>query len=309
MRINPTHQQLACFLRISKTRSFSDAARQLGISQPALSRTIRLMEDTLGTRLFDRNTRHVMLTPTGCELQPLAERMMADFANTFDELAKFVEGHGGRITVAALPSIAAILLPMAISTFHADHPDVEFIIRDGLSSSILEAVTDGRTEIGLTVQPMPTSKLIYEPLISDEFGLVCRADDPLGKKKNHAWSVFKDRRFIAMASSSGVRAATDAAFLQAGFAVSPLYECSFLGTAGHLIAAGLGITALPRLTLPLTAVPSLVWRPLSAPALRRQIGFVRRSGRSLSPATISFLGVLRREAAKLETGIGTRLQP
>ncbi|MFC7557297.1 LysR family transcriptional regulator [Pseudoroseomonas wenyumeiae] len=115
MRINVTPQQLNCFLRISEAGSFSAAAKQLGVSQPALSRTIRLMEEALGTRLFDRDTRNVALTPAGSELRPIAERLLAEFQGAFGELAQFIAGREGRVTIAALPSIAAMLLPTAIA--------------------------------------------------------------------------------------------------------------------------------------------------------------------------------------------------
>jgi DNA-binding transcriptional LysR family regulator len=85
---------------------------------------------------------------------------------------------------------------------------------------------------------------------------------------------------------------TDAAFLQAGLAIKPLYECAFLGTTGNLVAADLGITALPRLTLPLIGAAGLVWRPLLQPDLERSIGVLTRTGRALSPAAEQFLAVL-----------------
>src|SRR5208282_1852607 len=106
------------------------------------------------------------------------------------------------------------------------------------------------------------------------------------------WSVFENHRFIAMDPQSSVRAMTDAAFLQVGIAVRPLYECAFLATTGSLVAEGLGITALPRLTLPMVGSADLVWRPLMAPSLRRSLGIVTRVGRSLSPAASIFLKVL-----------------
>jgi LysR family carnitine catabolism transcriptional activator len=299
MRINPTPQQLAAFLRVAETGSFSDAARSLAVSQPALSRTIRLLEDRIGSRLFDRDTRNVTLTAVGAELKPLAERLTADYEHAFGELAHFVAGRRGRITVAALPSLAAALLPPAIAALHTDHPDVAVVILDGLSGSVVDAVAEGRAEIGLTVQPAPTRALHYQPLIADELGLVCRADDPLAGHETLPWSVFRERRFIAMAPASSVRALTDAAFLQAGLAIPALYECAFLGTTGALVEAGLGITALPLLTLPLLATTALVWRPLTRPALRRAIGVVTPAGRSPAPATAAFLAVLARVAGTM----------
>src|SRR5882762_8385387 len=104
MRMNPSlnhpsPQQLEAFLRIAEMGSFSKAARRLAVSQPALSRTIRLMEEDLGVRVFDRDTRNVVLTPAGMELKPIAERLTAEWRSAFGELSQFVAGRRGRITV------------------------------------------------------------------------------------------------------------------------------------------------------------------------------------------------------------------
>jgi LysR family transcriptional regulator, carnitine catabolism transcriptional activator len=305
MRISLTPQQLSAFLRLARTGSFSGAARQLGVSQPALSRTVQQLEEVIGQRLFDRTTRSVALTPTGQELLPIAERLVAEFDSSFGELARFVAGRRGRVAVAALPSIAAVLLPPAIACYREDHPDVEVAIMDGLSGSVLDAVAEGRADIGLTIKPSPRATLGYRPLMSDEFGLVCRPDDALAGEGALPWSVFVQRPFVAMAPESSVRQMTDAAFLQAGLSIPPLYGCAFLGTTGHLVAAGLGITALPWLTLPLLGRLGLVWRRLERPVMRRQMGAVTRAGRTPVPAALAFLAVLQREAKTLD-GIPTR---
>ena len=297
-----TPHQLLCFLAVAETGSFSGAARRLGLSQPALSRTVRLLEDALGARLFDRDTRNVALTPVGAELRPIAERLGAEFGGAFGELARFVAGGRGQITVAALPSIAAVLLPPAIAALRAERPDVDVVIEDGLSGPVLDAVRDGRADIGLTVQPTPSGSLDYRPLLSDVFGLVCRDDDAAATRDTAAWTVFARRPFVAMAPASSVRLTTDAVFAAAGLAVAPLFQCAFLGTAGGLVAAGLGLTALPRLTLPLTAAHGLVWRPLVGPATRRHMGIVTRANRSLSPAAAALLDLIEVEARRLEDG-------
>jgi len=221
---------------VAELESFSLAARELAVSQPALSRTIQQVEAEIGARLFDRTTRNVTLTPAGAELRPIASRLVAEFEGAFGELALFVVGRRGRVVVAALPSVAAVLLPPAIVGFQADFPDVEVSIQDGLSGSVLDAVREGRADIGITMGPSPSDTLAYTPLLSDEFGLVCRQDSPLAAKQVAPWSIFSEHRFIAMSPASSVRQMTDAAFLQAGVAVRPLYGCSFLGTAGHLVA-------------------------------------------------------------------------
>jgi DNA-binding transcriptional LysR family regulator len=225
---------------------------------------------------------------------------VSEFEAGLSDLGRFVTGRRGRVVVAALPSIAAVLLPGSISRFLAERPEVEFEILDAISGSVLDAVADGRAEIGLTARPMPGRDLVYEPLLSDDFGLVVRRDDPLAERPYCTWQVFAERPFIAMSSGSSVRAITDSAFVECGLAIAPLFSCGFLATTRALVHEGLGITALPGLTVPLMAESGLVWRPLIEPMRRRSLGYVRRAGATLSPAALDFMAAMRREIRQRE---------
>jgi LysR family transcriptional regulator, carnitine catabolism transcriptional activator len=299
MRINVGFRQLACFLRVASEGSFSEAARNLAVSQPALSRTIRTIEDELGAALFDRDTRNVRLTPAGAEFRVIAQRIVHEVDGGYKEFAQYLEGSRGRVVIAALPSVAAVLLPPAIAQFQRTRPLVDFTILDRLNETVIEEVSSGRAEIGITVRPPASENLSYQPLISDEFGLVCPIDDPLAEGHPLPWSIFADRPFVAMVPESSVRLMTDAAFLQAEMSIAPRYECAFLGTAAHLVATGLGLTAFPRYAMTLTKLPNLVWRPLDRPLMVRSMGAVIRVGRTLSPSAVEFLAVLKRAAEEL----------
>lgn len=293
--MKPTPQQLLAFLRLVETGSFSRAASALGVSQPTLSRTIKAIEDAIGARLFNRDTRNLELTSVGAELRPIAARLVKEFDSAFDQLTHLVEGQHGQITVAALPSISAVLLPRAIVRFRERNPGVDIAVRDSLSQPVLNSVIEGAADLGLTVHPAPSAKLAYKPLVRDEFCLVCRRDDPLAHSETAAWSAFAEHPFVAMSPASSVRTMTDAAFLHAGLAVKQLYECAHLATAGGLVAAGLGITALPRLALPIIGGESLASRTLIGPSLKRSIGVVTRAGQPLTRAGQAFLSALEAE--------------
>ena len=131
--------------------------------------------------------------------------------------------------------------------------------------------------------------------MEDEFCLVCRRDDPLAYPEAVAWSVFAEHPFVAMSPASSVRTMTDAAFLQSGPAIKQLYECSHLATAGGLVAAGLGITALPRLAFAILQ-EGLAARTLSEPTLKRSVGMVTRAGEPLTRAGQNFLSAIEAEA-------------
>lgn len=110
-------RELRLFRGVAEHGSFSLCAEHCGISQPALSRTIKLMEDRLGVRLFDRDTRTVALSSYGRHLLPIAERVLREVEAGLDSLDQLASGARGRIVVASLPSLSATVLPRAISAF------------------------------------------------------------------------------------------------------------------------------------------------------------------------------------------------
>ena len=267
MRVDITLQQLEAVAEVAKTSNFRAAASALHVSQPALSRTIRIVEDLAGARLFDRDTRHVELTPAGRELLPIALRILENFNSSFSELAQFLEGRSGHLTIAALPSTGVALLPNAIAEFRRSHPQVAFSFVEGPAELVRSAVDEGKADFGISVRPGPQEPMLYRHLIDDPFMLLCRRDDPLASRASVAWSVFATRPFIASGFRSSIRPITDAAFLQRGLQVVPALEYPSVAAAGALVAAGLGITALPRLALQLAHNDDLVTVPLQRPVM------------------------------------------
>ena len=292
--MNLTRRQLEAFLHLVDLGSFTLAAEALGVSQPTLSRTIQTIEEVVGASLFERDSRHIVLSPTGLGVCPIARRLLHEMDNAALELARVVRGQHGRLTVAALPSVAGVLLPPVIARFHMSHPDVDVFIDDGLSASVLSCVADGRADAGITVRPLPERRLRYRQVLTDRFCVLHRAGDPPAGEGTVGWPIFTTRPFIAMSPESSVRPMT------------PLYECGHLATGGGLVAAGLGLTALPELAIAALGNPSLATTRLEGPVLDRSIGVVTRAGRQPPAFLEAFLGVLQAEAgdilARFRTG-------
>jgi len=297
MRNNVSLPTLRLFLRVAQTCSFSETARLEHVSQPALSRTIRLLEEQLGARLFDRDTRNVLLTAAGAQLQPIAERLIGEYDLAFSDLAQALSGERGRVTVGALPSVAAAFLPAILARFRSERPQVEVRVEDDLSSPLLDSLQDRRIDFAVTIAPEQTGQLDFQPLFSDECLLVMRKGDPLDAPTPISWAALENARFIAMAPASSVRRMTDVAFARANVVVRPLYECAHLSTVGGLILAGLGLSALPASTLPLMGSPDLVTRPLTQPSVSRSIGLVTLKSRSPSPPAEALMRLFRQRAA------------
>lgn len=292
MRRYPSLSSLRLFMQVAHTSSFSEAARNANVSQPALSRTIRLLEEDLGVRLFDRDTRNVRLTASGAALLPIVERLTADFEHAFTELSETFSGRRGRVVVGALPSLAARILPDALAAF-ASRAEIEILVKDDLSGPIAQQVLDGQIDIALTTPPDRAENFAFEPFMEDRFMLVHRRGDGLDGSGTIAWSVFGEHPMIAMAPSSSVRALTDQALAISKLKVRPHYQPALLATVGGLIGAGLGISALPQSTMSLLTDPALGWRPLEQPVMSRQLGLLMPLVRSLSPAATALVGHLR----------------
>lgn len=282
----PSLNSLRLFLQIAYSRSFSETGRKENISQPALSRTVRLLEEQLGTRLFDRNSRNVSLTAAGEAMLPIVERLISDFDHAFSELALTFSGTRARVLIGALPSIAASMLPGAIASFLKTHPQVEIILRDQLSGTLYQQMQERQIDLAITT-PQEESEFTFEPFMEDPMVLVAR-EGMLDTLEPCDWSVFTGKPFVAMAPRSSVRELTDQAMHKAGVSFHPLYECSQLATVGALIEAGLGITALPRSTIDMIDSPLIMVRPLSDPVITRQIGLAYLTDRTLPPAAEAF---------------------
>lgn len=290
MRRTPTLASLRLFMQVAQTHSFSETARLANLSQPALSRTIKLLEEELGVRLFDRNSRNVALTPAGTALLPTVERLAADFDLAFQELRQTFAGQRGRVIVGALPSAAAHILPGIIADFQATHPHVEIVLRDNLSGALYQQMLDRMIDFALTTPPARGDEFQFHPVMDDECVLVCRHADAETLARPAPWSIFAEHPFVAMEPRSSVRLLTNSAFAKTDLVVRPLYECSQLATVGGLISAGLGITLLPRSALPMLGTSGdLAWRPMASPRIARTIGIARLANRTLSPAAAAFL--------------------
>ncbi len=293
MRIDLNLKQLEAFVQVAASGSFRQAAARLGQSQPALSRFIRQAEQTLGARLFDRDTRHVEITAAGRELLPIAQRILRDFDGALGDFGEFMAGRSGCVSMAMLPSTGVAIAPRAIAAFSRQHPHVTFTLAEATADALQALIEEGRADFGISVRPAPQQRLHYRHLHDDPFVLVCRRDDPLAARASVPWSVFATQPCIVSGPRSSIRPVTDAVFLNLRKPVRPVLEYPSVAASGALVAAGIGITALPVLALQLLDMTELAAVPLQRPFMTRPIGIVTRVGRTLPPATRAFMATLR----------------
>ncbi len=277
-----TIRQMEILVAAADAMNFSEAAEKLGITQPSLSETIRRMEAELGLRLFDRTTRSLTLTADGRHAVAVAREVVRDFQLALETIAHRAQGRRSRVTIAALPSVACAILPAAIQGLLSEFAHTEVGVQDVLHERAVGLVTDGLTDLALTIRPAKLDDLAFEELGSDPVHFVCRSDHPLATAQEVHWPDLVPYPFVGLARTSSVRRLTDAAFTLSQLAVEPAYEVEQIPSAAALVEAGLGITALPALTLAMFKGTGLVVRPLTGPLMHRHVGVVTLSGRPLS---------------------------
>ncbi|MBT2302758.1 LysR family transcriptional regulator [Variovorax paradoxus] len=278
-------RQLRAFLALADLRHFTRAAEACHLSQPAFSTLVRALEESVGTRLFDRNTRSVQLTPEGRLFEPSARRLLADMGRALGDLGDHVERRKGRVHVAALPSLAAGWLPALFAEFHQTWPGIELVLSDQLSDACIDLVRGGQADFALAsggTRVADAAELRMRVLCTDRFHLVCRADHPLASEPRLTLRKLAPWPFIHMTRNSSVRQALEAALHP--LAMNTVLEVEQLATVMGMVEAGLGISVVPTLTLYQFRRETIATRPLPMPQLTRRIYLVQRREGSLSAA-------------------------
>jgi DNA-binding transcriptional LysR family regulator len=291
MRMDLTVQQLRVVLAVHDAGSFTAAAETLLQAQSSLSRTVLEVERRLGVALFERTTRRLEPTAEGREFVTIARATVAVFDANLRHFAGFLDGQRGRVRVATLPSLAAILLPSIVSAYQRSHPDVELSIEDALAVEVLERVRAGVVDFAVTVVSAtaePIDGLHVTPVAADRFCCVFPPGHPFAERDEVTWSALAQEAFIAFDRTTSIRQHLDRAFAESGSVPRNAIEARNISAVAGLVAAGLGVSAVPGLVLPLVRFAGLEYRPLGDPRVQRRIAVVRVPHRPLSPAATAF---------------------
>jgi LysR family carnitine catabolism transcriptional activator len=287
-------------LLVAETRNFRMAAERAHVSQPALSRRIQAAEQKLNARLFDRSKHSVTLTPAGTELVPIARRMLSEFRDSLSDLSEFIAGRRGSVTIWALPSVAAALLPSAARAFQQTHPMVRLVIQAASARQVTQAVVSGMADMGISVAvPDSPGSLDFAPLMKEEFVMICPRGDAIARRKRVDWSVFASRPFVASGPDSSIRLVTDRILAATGQVPKIQVLADNISVVGAMVAEGVGIAAVPHLAVRLMDSARIQSVALHSPTATREVGILTKKDRSLSAAALAFLSRVRESSGTL----------
>jgi LysR family carnitine catabolism transcriptional activator len=286
--------QLEAFVAVSRVGSFTKAAELLHLSQPALTVQIKQLEECLGTRLIDRNTRHVTLTPVGRQFAPVVHRMLSEMESLVSRTRKPRAEMTGAVVIAAITSVAAAILPAAIAEFQANHPKVLVGIKDDVAHGhVLRMVREEKVDFGIAGFPDSAPDLDVSFFFRDRLCAVMARANPLARQRVIRLKTLATCPLIAMDTETNNRKLLDRAFDEMGYSVQPAYEVSRTTTAVALAEAGVGVAVLPASLFKGKKDHRFAIRPIQNPLLFRQICIIQKFAKPLSAEATAFLKCLK----------------
>ena len=287
-------RHVRAFLKVAELESFTRAAAELHVSQSALTVQVKQLEEELGVLLFDRNKRGVTITAAGRDLLGPLRRLVLDTEAIIDYARDISAVRTGNISIAALPSIAADLLPRAMRTFLRTNPDVRISVHDVVADQVRELVASRAVDFGLGTPSRQDRDIRASSLYEDHLAAFVPSSHRLSKQAEVSLRELAECELILPNRESSVRRMAEGAMARGRFATTVRHETNFMPTALALVRRGLGVAILPE-SAGDENLEEIVRIPIRKPALSRQICLLQRGDRALSPAADRFVQALRRE--------------
>lgn len=275
--------QLRTLIEVVERGSFTEAARRLHLTQPAISQQIRELERRCGLRLVERVGKRAFATAAGRELIMRGRRILTDAEHALVAVRQHKEGTAGRVHIGTGPTALVYLLPPALRKLRDSHPDIELVVTSGTSHTISEGLLSNVLDLGFTALPVASKELEVVPVRTDPMVAILPATDHTIPEKLSPADVAS--RPLILEYQRVPHQQLSRAWLQSGgVAVRPIMELDSIEAIKSAVSAGLGTAIVPGPAMThAPPVNSIVVRPLDPP-LVRTLGLVQRKGRAESPA-------------------------
>jgi LysR family hydrogen peroxide-inducible transcriptional activator len=264
--------QLRYFLRVAELANFTRAAEELGISQPALSRSIQRLEGELGQPVFERRGRSLSLTEAGTLLQGRAQQILSLIDDTKAEICD--DGQSGRVRVGAIPTIAPYFLPEILRQFSKEFPKAALIVRENTTDNLLKSCTQGEIDLAILALPVPAKYLEVEELFKEELLLVLPPDHPLVEKENIRLSDVKPYPFVLLDEAHCLSDNIVSFCRERSFQPVAVEQASQLAMVQELVSLSHGVSMIPAMARQLDQSDRRVYRSLAGRRPTRTLAVV-----------------------------------
>lgn len=273
MRTDLDFQQLAHFLAVAKAKSFTGATSEIGISQPALSRSIQKLEAAVGEPLFERQPRGLKLTEVGSFFLVRAGQIRDLVDDTFAELDE--ASSRMQIRLAVIPTIAPYLLPTLLKKFGRRHRDIKIQVQEDTTQNIIQRCKDGDIDVAVVALPIREKYLEVESLFDEELMLVIPKGHVLEKKKTIRLSHIQDFPFITLDRQHCLSDNIADFCNRQSVAPVTVERTNQLATIQELVALQHGISIVPAMAQRLDKSKGRVYRPFAGEKPTRTIALLQ----------------------------------
>ncbi|MGN7396691.1 LysR family transcriptional regulator [Peribacillus frigoritolerans] len=292
-------RQLRYVLMVAEERSFSKAADKVHIAQPSLSQQVIKLEKELGVQLLERQSGNIQVTYAGQRFIDQASKIIDQVELLKKEMQDMADMNKGQLIIGSLPITGAHLLPLALPILQKDFPGVELILIEEKTANLENLTARGQTDVSLLSMPIKDPSLEVIPLLEEEILMVVPSNHPFSKKSEIALNECRNESFIFLKKEQGFREISERLCGLAGFEPKVFFESANLETVQSLVAAGMGITLIPKMVARRKTLSSnLVYIPICDVPAKRNLVLSYKKGRYLSKAAKSLISVMKTIAAE-----------
>ncbi len=251
-----TLTELKYIVAVARERHFGRAAETCFVSQPTLSVAIKKLEDELGVLIFERRSNEVTLTPAGERIVEQAQRVL-DEAARLKELAKAGKDPlRGALRVGVIYTIGPYLLPLLIPQLLRDAPQMPLLLNENFTVKLLELLKNGEIDVAILALPLPEAGVLIQPVYDEPFVIAVPKNHPWTRRKSVAADELKKETMLLLGTGHCFRdqvlevCPELSRFSTGAEGIQKTFEGSSLETIRHMVASGLGITVLPKTSVP-----------------------------------------------------------
>jgi len=239
-------RQLSYFVHIVNEKSFTKASLKLHVSQSALSKMIKILEDEIGAKLLKRKGKEIMLTDIGKNLYQKSKPLVDQFEDVCDYVDNIANTEEGSITVGIPPVIGTCLFPQILPAFYEKFPRINLVVVEEGARTVYEKVSDEKIDIGIVIKPVDDEKFSIFPVIEDKMMLVVHKDHPLVGRSSVTMKDIRDENLVLLNKTFMLHHNIIAACNLAGFKPNITMESANWDFLLALASIRQGVTILPR---------------------------------------------------------------
>ena len=251
-----TLTELKYIVAVAREKHFGHAAEACFVAQPTLSVAIKKLEDELGVPIFERGGSEISMTPLGVQIVAQAERVLEQTAAIREIAKQNKDPLTGQLRLGVIYTVAPYLLPQLVRSMITRVPQMPLVLQENFTAKLVEMLRQGELDAAIMAQPFPQQGLLVQPLYDEPFVVAMPASHPWSNRERINAADLKNETMLLLGNGHCFRdqvlevCPEMARFSTTGDGIARTFEGSSLETIRHMVASGIGITVLPKASVP-----------------------------------------------------------